>query len=239
MTRYPSLILMMLFAICGVQRRSELREPVLRSIQGTALAPSGRPVAHAWVQAMHFPPQAGQPGLVPQAYSDSKGEFEISGLSPGSYLLWAGKPAEYFPDFIADQFIGVKPPMQLVVPNNADLRNVRVILGPLSAGLKLAIHAVASGERLEALTTLWRLSAPSANLSTLKAVSLVPTVPFLGRVSLRGYQQCNLGQPSNPLLIAAATTETIDVTLTPSAAPNQREPCARLVATSTDRFNGR
>ncbi len=236
MIRIPLLILMALAPVCGLQMPPGPDQTVRRSIYGITLAPDGKPVAHALVEVMEYPPT--HAGISPQAYSDASGNFEIAGLLPGGYLLWSGKPAEYLPDFIADQFTGAKPPMQLVALNDADLRNVHVILGPLSAGLKLTIHAAGSGERLEALTTLWQLSAPSANLSTLKAATLVPTVPFLGRVTLRGYQQCDLGQPSNPLLIPAATTETIDVTLRPSAAPNQREPCARVVSTSTGRFDG-
>lgn len=80
-------------AIAGVQLAIDVRE---LAISGRVLDTTGKPVIDAEVKALAAPP--GPPPIfnswmkLPLTVTDADGAFQLTGLTPGSYALWARAP---------------------------------------------------------------------------------------------------------------------------------------------------
>ena len=194
------------------------------TVSGRVLDADGQPVENVVVKAENM----GVPTrLQPQTETNQDGEFTITRLTPGQYLLYTRKEEDGYPRTEFNLYdVGIPNPEVTVSPRQT-AQGITLRLGPKAALLTgQVIDAVTKEPLRHADITVRRVDLPNRYLRTGLALPvelgefklLVPSVAITVKVTEAGYEDWHYqsgAEKISSLLLAPNTTKHLVIALQP------------------------
>ena len=170
-------------------------------ILGSVIDEHGTPVAGAEVDADTVGPDSRSKALR-LALTDSRGAFRFDPVRFGTYNLYALKPDAGYPDTKFELYASQHHDVRVTVFAAAPQAEVRILVGPKSGILKLAVLDKATRQQILNPTIILRQVDTGVWISTTYAgdsnILLPPLIPIQVTVQASGYRDWSRGDPKRP-----------------------------------------
>jgi len=192
--------LLFLAALCLLTSQMKAQQGT-GAISGIVVSQNGEPLAGAEVDADEIGLSA-RSKAIRLALTDSKGAFRFEPVKFGTYKLFALKPEAGYPDTKFELYATQYHPAMAVVSAATPSPVVRVIVGPRSGILKIAVIDRETRQPIPNPTFVLRRIDNGVWVSNGQsgdpAILLPPTIPIEVTVEAAGFRSWTIGDPNRP-----------------------------------------
>lgn len=158
--------------------------------------------------------------LIRTVETDNRGQFRIDGLEWGSYVLYAGKRSEWYPDTRYPLY-RIRPAPKVMLSAKHLTAYAKVIIGPKAGVLVLSVRDAVTDHPVASQLLLRKADGSASMSMTATPEVLIPAnTDVLLEVREPGFKPWIYGTPSkHSLCLGSGERMVIDVRLTPSEKP--------------------